>query len=223
MSTTACATRRQAAYALHRDKGAPPRNGDCAFLIDPDRSAHDTAIFWRPELVASVLLLEAAPAVFRMACRLEQLDLTLATVHTLRGSGAAIVLPHPGGDHHLILGAIDPAQPLAVLLPLDDNFHIRAEAALRFQRRLFGRATGPPPRALALTPRYRLRLVRMVRALDGRSSGATYREIAAVLFEAHQQPATEWKTSSIRAQTIRLVKDAETMVRGGYLRLLAGR
>lgn len=223
MSTTACATPRQAGHALHRDKGAPPRNGDCAFLIDPDRSAHDTAIFWRPELVASVLLLEAAPAVFQMARRLEQLDLTLATVHTLRGSGTAIVLPHPGGDHHLILGAIDPAQPLAVLLPLDDSFHIRAEAALRFQRRPFGRATGPPPRALTLTPRYRLRLVRMVRALDGRSSGATYREIAAVLFEAHQQSATEWKTSSIRAQTIRLVKDAETMVRGGYLRLLAGR
>lgn len=223
MSTTAFTGPQQAGQALHRDKGAPPRNGDCAFLIDPDRSAHETTIIWRPEYVASVLLLEAAPAVFRTARRLEQLDLTLATVHTLRGNGAAIVLPHPGGDHHLILGAIDPAQPLAVLLPLDDSFHIRAEAALRFQRRLFGRATGPPPRALALTPRHRLRLVRMLRALDGKSSGATYREIASVLFATHQQSAIEWKTSSIRAQTIRLVKDAETMMRGGYLRLLAGR
>ncbi|MCV0370581.1 MAG: DUF2285 domain-containing protein [Filomicrobium sp.] len=169
------------------------------------------------------MLLEAAPAVFRMARRLEQLDLTLATARRRRGGGTAIVLPHPGGDIHLVVGAIEPTQPLAVLLPLDDSFHIRAEAALQFQRHLLGRATGPPPRALALTPRYRLRLVRMVRALDGRSSGATYREIAAVLFETHQQSAAEWKTSSIRAQTIRLVKDAETMMRGGYLRLLAGR
>lgn len=158
-----------------------------------------------------------------MARRLEQLDLTLATARRRRGGGTAIVLPHPGGDIHLVVGAIEPTQPLAVLLPLDDSFHIRAEAALQFQRHLLGRATGPPPRALALTPRYRLRLVRMVRALDGRSSGATYREIAAVLFETHQQSAVEWKTSSIRAQTIRLVKDAETMMRGGYLRLLAGR
>jgi hypothetical protein len=62
----------------------------------------------------------------------------------------------------------------------------------------------------------------MVRALDGRSSGASYREIAAVLFETHRRSATEWKTSSIRAQTIRLVKDAQMMMRGGYLRLLAG-
>lgn len=202
--------------------GAQPSNGACAFLLDPDRSANETAIFWRPELVASVLMLEAAPAVFRAARRLEQLDLTHAALHAQPGGERAINLADPDGDHHFVAGAIDPAQPLAVLLPLDDNFHIRAQAALRFQRRLLGRAAGPLPRALTLTPRHRLRLVRMVRALDGRSSGATYREIAAVLFEAHQRSATEWKTSSIRAQTIRLVKDAETMVRGGYLRLLAG-
>ncbi|MBL6854278.1 MAG: DUF2285 domain-containing protein [Alphaproteobacteria bacterium] len=169
------------------------------------------------------MLLEAAPAVFRSARRLEQLDLTHAMLHAQPGSGPAILLADPDGDHHLVASAIDSAQPLAVLLPLDDDFHIRAEAALRFQRRLFGRAAGPLPRALALTPRHRQRLVRMVRALDGRSSGATYREIAGVLFESHQQTATEWKTSSIRAQTIRLVKDGQTMMHGGYLRLLAGR
>lgn len=132
-------------------------------------------------------------------------------------------LADPSGDHHLVVGSTDPRQPLAVLLPLDDRFHVRVEAALRFQRRLFGRGAGPPPRALTLTPRHRQRLVRMVRSLDGRCSGATYREIAAVLFATHRQSAVEWKTSSIRAQTIRLVKGAETMMRGGYLRLLAGR
>ena len=154
-----------------------------------------------------------------MARRLEDLDLAYATLQTQD----AIVLADPGGDHHLVVGTINPTQPLAVLLPLDDRFNIRAEAALRFQRRLFGRAAGPLPRALSLTPRHRLRLVRMVRALDGQTSGATYREIAGVLFDTPGQSATEWKTSPIRAQTIRLVKDAQTMMRGGYLRLLAGR
>lgn len=220
---TVCAARQPAAQALHCPIGARPYNGGCDFLFDPDRSASETAIFWRPELVASVLMLEAAPAVFRTAGRLEQLDLTHATRHAQPGGEGSIVLADPDGDHHLVAGAIDPAQPLAVLLPLDDNFHIRAEVALRFQRRLAGRAAGPLPRALALTPRHRLRLVRMVRALDGRSAGATYREIAGVLFDTPGQSATEWKTSPIRAQTIRLVKDAQTMMRGGYLRLLAGR
>jgi len=219
----ACAARSLTGQALHRRIGAPPRDGGCAFLLDPDRSASETAIFWRPEIVASVLLIETAPAVFRAARRLEHLNLTDATLHTQPGGGRAFLLADPGGDHHLIVSATDPTEPLAVLLPLDDRFHIRTEAALRFHRRLLGRAAGPLPRALMLTPRHRLRLTRMVRALDGRSSGATYREIAAVLFESHQRSATEWKTSSIRAQTIRLVKDAQTMVRGGYLRLLAGR
>ncbi|WP_291298485.1 DUF2285 domain-containing protein [Elioraea sp.] len=208
---------------FHSPRGAWPINGGCDFLIDPDRSATETAIFWRPELVASVLLLEAAPAVYRTARRLEQLDLTHATLHMRPGGEGAIVLADPVGDHYLVVGAIGPAQPLAVLLPLDDSFHIRAEAALRFQRRLFGRAAGSLPRALALTPRHRVRLVRMVRALDGRYLGASYREIAGVLFDMPSQSATEWKTSPIRAQTIRLVKDAQKMTRGGYLRLLARR
>lgn len=160
---------------------------------------------------------------FRMARRLEQLDLTHATMTVQSGHADSVVLADPSGDHHLVFGAINPTQPLAVLLPLDDSFNIRAEAALRFQRRLFGRPAGPLPRALTLTLRHRQRLVRMVRALDGRSSGATYREIADVLFETHKQSATEWKTSSIRAQTIRLVKDGRTMMHGGYLRLLASR
>ncbi len=76
---------------------------------------------------------------------------------------------------------------------------------------------------MLLTPRQRLRLVRMVRALDGHAAGASYREIAGVLFQPQRQPAAEWKTSHIRGQTIRLVKDAEALMRGGYLRLLAGR
>lgn len=109
------------------------------------------------------------------------------------------------------------------MLPLDGSFHIRVDAALRFQRWLLGRAAGPVPRALSITPRHRQRLVRMVRALDGRMTGATYREIAGVLFDRTWLSAADWKTSSIRGQTIRLVKDAHTMMRGGYLRLLAGR
>lgn len=218
-----CAARPALPRARHCLPGARPRNGGCAFLLDPDRSASETAIFWRPELVASVLLLEAAPSVFLTAKRFDQLDLTHATLHAPQSGEAAIALADPDGDHHLVVNTIGPAERLAVMLPLDDSFHIRIEAALRFQRHLFGRAAGPLPRALTLTPRHRLRLVRMVRALDGRSAGATYREIAGVLFDRQWQSATEWKTSSIRAQTIRLVKDAQTMTLGGYLRLLAGR
>lgn len=168
-------------------------------------------------------MLAPAPAAFRTARCLDRLDRVHDTLYAPPGGESGIILTDPDADHHLVADAIELGEPLAVLLPLDDNFHVRAEAALRLHRRLSGRVAGPIPRALALTPRHRLRLVRMVRAFDGRSSGASYREIAAVLFRAPRQSATEWKTSSIRAQTIRLARDAQKMMLGGYLQLLAGR
>ena len=71
--------------------------------------------------------------------------------------------------------------PVAVLLPLDQLFDIRAAAALRLWRALAGRTPGPDPGAL--TPERRGRLILALRALDGRLERATYPEIAAALFD----------------------------------------
>ncbi len=62
----------------------------------------------------------------------------------------------------------------------------------------------------------------MVRALEGNLSDASYREIAEALFGTDAVTRYAWKTSSIRGQTIRLVKDAIGMMRGGYRKLLRG-
>ena len=70
-------------------------------------------------------------------------------------------------------------QRLAALLPLDDDFRLRVLSLIRFQRRLVGRASGPPPKAWLITRRHRRRLILMVRALDGHLAEASYREIAA--------------------------------------------
>lgn len=160
---------------------------------------------------------------FRHAPSLDTLALIRAEAETETAGGRALALADPGGLHHIAILAADGTEAAAILLPLDASFRIRAEAAMRFHRLVAGRPTGPPPRALALTPRHRQRLVRMVRALDGRASGASYREIASVLFGAQRQRAAEWKASSIRAQTIRLVSDGGALMRGGYLKLLGGR
>jgi hypothetical protein len=220
-TTSACTPHLAHTRAISSFTGAQRSDGGCDFLQDPDQSRCDVTIFWRPEVFPSVLILQPAPADFSTANALNRLahDASIA----LPSGDSGILFADTDGDHHLVTDAIQRGQPLAVLLPLDSNFHIRAEAALRLHRRLSGRAAGPIPRALTLTPRHRLRLTRMVRAIDGRSSGATYREIAAVLFKTSRQSASEWKTSSIRAQTIRLVHDAHDMILGGYRRLLAGR
>lgn len=60
----------------------------------------------------------------------------------------------------------------------------------------------------------------MLRALDGRASGAVHREIAIALYGAARVAAEPWKSSSLRDATLRLVRDGQAMARGGYLALL---
>jgi hypothetical protein len=113
-------------------------------------------------------------------------------------------------------------QKLAALLPLDDDFRVRVLSLIRFQRRLTGRSSGPLPKAWQITRRHRQRLTLMIRALDAHLADASYREIADALYGAEAVTRYAWKTSSIRGQTIRLVKDAIGMMRGGYRKLLRG-
>ncbi len=108
--------------------------------------------------------------------------------------------------------------PVAVLLPLDQLFNIRAAAALRLWRALTGRTPGPDPGAL--TPERRGRLILALRALDGRLERATYPEIAAVLFNTAPISKRDWISHELRDQTGRLVRLGFAMMRGGYRRLL---
>jgi hypothetical protein len=60
-----------------------------------------------------------------------------------------------------------------------------------------------------------------LRALDGHLAGATYREIAEVLFGTARVPTgSPWKTHDVRGRTIRLVRTGLKLMRGGYLDLL---
>ena len=93
---------------------------------------------------------------------------------------------------------------------------------LRFHRRLLGGAAGPLPRGWPLTA-YRLaRLDLMLRALDLRDAGATYREIAVALGrdEAARLSASDWKMSAARSFVVRLVRDGMAMMNGDYRKLL---
>ncbi len=63
----------------------------------------------------------------------------------------------------------------------------------------------------------------MLRAFDLHRAQPTYRDIAAALFGPNAVAERGWKTLPVRGQTIRLVKDAKTMVYGGYLDLLRGK
>ena len=64
----------------------------------------------------------------------------------------------------------------------------------------------------------------MLRAIDGRLDGASYREIASTLLDPDvaRQPARDWKGSAAHSRVYRLVKDALALIRGGYRKLLSG-
>lgn len=106
----------------------------------------------------------------------------------------------------------------AAELPFDDDFNIRAHAARRLWRGLNGRSAGPAFHELS--PQRQLRLALVLRALDARAEGNTYRTIAEVLFGAKHIPERAWKTHDLRNRTIRLVQNGLALMRGGYRKLL---
>lgn len=110
------------------------------------------------------------------------------------------------------------AGTFTVELPLDRDFEFRADAGRRLWRALNGRAPGPPLHALSAHRRRRLALA--LRALDARTDGSTYREIAEILFGAGRISERDWKTHDLRNRTIRLVQSGLELMRGGYRALL---
>lgn len=120
----------------------------------------------------------------------------------------------------LMLPGGDPKGPIAAIIPLDADTFGRIEAVTRLWRATQGRPTVTDTR---LTPAQRDRLRRMIQAVDGRASGASYREIAAILFGAERVAEAPWKTSSLRDRVIGLVEDGKALISGEYLRLLRHR
>ena len=146
--------------------------------------------------------------------------LAAAATESDGAEGLHIRLP---GDHQLWLLDKRPDQPLAVVIPLDDDLPLRTASALRLNQLLTDKKIGPPPQSHVLTAQQRKRLILMLLALDSHLSKASYREIASALFDASVTSEKGWKTHPIRGRTIRLVKDAMKMVNRGYLKLLRGR
>jgi hypothetical protein len=184
---------------------------DFKHTLDP---AQNGAALWIPQALPSVVTLTKLPdglADPRLGLDARGLQSLLATgdddqVVELRGAQLRIHRENKVGA------------PVAVLLPLDQLFDIRAAAALRLWRALTGRTPGLV--LGALTPERRGRLILALRALDGRLERATYPEIAAVLFDTAPISKRDWISHELRDQTGRLVRLGFAMMRGGYRRLL---
>src|SRR5262249_28349631 len=136
--------------------------------------------------------------------------------------GRYVIVRNDVGELRLWLRNAPPNQPLAIVMPLDDDLPTRAEAALCLWRQIGGRAAGHGGEPLALTRQRRDRLVSMGRALDGHLAETSYREIAEGLLGARRVEGGRWKPGSLRDRTIRLVKGGVVLMRAGYRKLLRG-
>lgn len=172
-------------------------------------------MWWRPEVDAELIELQPGAddpvaSGWTPRWRLQAADLD-ETGHARWPSGR-------GQQIRLALRDVlaDPRRPLEAVVPLDATTPHRLRALDRLARHLEGRSPPPDP----ITRQRRRRMAAMLRALDGRASGAVHREIAEALFGAARVAAEPWKTSSLRDATLRLVRDGGAMASGGYLSLL---
>ena len=107
----------------------------------------------------------------------------------------------------------------AVVLPIDDAFLLRLEAARNFWSVYIDRAD-PDAAGDSLGDHTRRRLISTLRALDGRAAGASHRIIGHVVLDAPLLRAIEWKDHSARSKLQRLFAEGESLVDGGYRRFL---
>ena len=199
-----------------RSRGA----GGCPFATAPDELLE--SVIWRPELTAVTVILDAAPDGFKTATPVDPRALGALLADQAGIEGRHVIVADAAGEHRLWLRDPQPGRLLAAVVPLDKDFITRIASLLRFHRRLLGRAAGPLPRGWPLTA-YRLaRLDLMLRAIDLRQNGATYREIATALGrdDAARLSASDWKMSASRSFVVRLVRDGIAMMNGDYRKLL---
>lgn len=192
----------------------PSGVGGFDFAVDPALNAVEAEIFWCPKCCSSVVMLDAHPALNSMLVYAPQEWPDVRSRRTT-SDGDYLILGARRREHRLWLpGPPAPGAALSVLIPIDNSTSTRSAATLRFLRHINGRSSG------SAAEMHDKRISEMLRALDGHLAKASYRDIAEQLFGHERLNREPWKTSSIRAMTIRLVKGGIALMRGGYRKLL---
>ena len=199
-------------------------HGASNFLVDPASGADVCPALWRPEDNPSVVVVASSAM-----CRKE-----LASAFHMR---SPLVEAEAGADRHLVLAGKHARHRLVVTPPAardgyivraDRSMSVRLAALSAFHEHPRSRQAIAARAALTPSPYLRHRLVLLLAILDRLDppSGepATVRQIARDLTFPGQDydRAIEWKSSSDRRQTQRLVAEARRMTTTGYRDLLTG-
>ena len=194
-------------------------HGALNFPIDPHLSARSDPAIWRAEENPNVVILSGSGAVkaARAACDL--------IAKRTSNAGAHLVLTDGGARHRLLVMASARLGGDNYLIPQDQSVPTRLAALDAFHCCVDGSAAPSVRNQLQPTAyqSHRLRLLLTILDTLGRAhEGVTLREIAGTLVYRglSAQRAIDWKSSSQRRQTQRLVAEARRMASHGYLGLL---
>ena len=139
-----------------------------------------------------------------------------------------LVFATPHGPLRLCIDNSLPDAGLNCVVHNDSLINVRIAALQWFHKSMRGSPPDPGPTCLFPTPFQRSRLNLMLRILDCLANDAgnpnPIREIGQLIVYPRTRfaSAAEWKTSSERRRTQRLVQEAKSLVNGGYLALLKG-
>ena len=178
----------------------------------------EMVFFWLPRCNPLVLQVEAKPHIGTGdPFDYRQCPLFKAVVHGDDGQH----LLFSDGARHLQLAVIEgdaltgPALLSCTLCGLKD-FEIKPLTLRRLGRLA---SSGRLLKSLYPPERRARRWIAMLRAFDGATSGASQRDIAAVLF-GDRAVREDWEAGFLRTRIQRLLSGARTMVQGGYRQLL---
>lgn len=188
--------------------------GGCDFVADPHRSALIQPIFWTPQTDPAAVPFIAGPRpAGDISVRLDDLQ-----ARAIFETDAGLIRIEIRGDpYDIAIAELDETRPLGALIIFDELTPDRLTAVARLWHAMFGKNVPPDPR---MTPQRRQRARQMLRAVDARQAGATYRVIARHLFPKYENSPASWVGNPIRETTVRLARDGLKLVRGGYRTLL---
>ena len=133
------------------------------------------------------------------------------------------------GAHHLWICDPEPGRLLAYVIPRDGAMVQRAAAIRRLDLRLSGVPPGRCPSAMRPTAFQAHRLQLLLDILDallaaGRARPSTHEIADRLIYPCLAiGRGAEWKASSERRRTQRLIDEALALMNGGYRALLQGR
>jgi hypothetical protein len=188
--------------------------GAFGFAADADLAAGETAICWLPERApAAVALIDTTSSLCAGLAPRQPIDIV---AHVEDGLRCWIGLRD--GTTLVARTGFDREAPFGVLIPVGGDWSVRSAAAERLQRRLLGARVTP-----VLPAQARIRFASALRAAAAQEAGASYRDVAGLLFGEARVAAETWPTSALKAQTARLVAHGRWLVADGYRDLLRGR